>query len=91
MPYIKQDARCDLDYFPASLTRTPASTGELNYVLTQVIEKYRADFGDSYQTFAEIEAALQHVSKEFYRRVVAPYEDHKMVENGDVFRAVKRA
>lgn len=84
MPYIAKENREWLDLqLPPGLTIE--SVGNLNYMLTQVVEQYRAERGDSYQTFAEIEAALQHASKEFYRRVVVPYEDHKMVQNGDVY------
>lgn len=62
--------------------------GVLTFLLTRVVEEYRSCFGDSYHTFNEIRGALANTSSEFYRRVMAPYEDRKRVENGDVYKEV---
>ena len=35
---------------------------------------------------ARVGAGLADVSEEFYRRVMAPHEDQKMKENGDVYQ-----
>ena len=39
----------------------------------------------SYKTCNDITGALINCEHEFYRRVVAPYEDKKIIENGDVY------
>ena len=40
----------------------------------------------SYHAYNEIIGVLECVKQEFYRRMVAPYEDKKCEENGDVFQ-----
>ena len=80
MPYIKKEARYYLD--DGDLPTTP---GELNYTLTKIIEKY-LDFNDChYTSFNDVVGALECCKLEFYRRIVSPYEDIKMKENGDVW------
>lgn len=80
MPYIDEESRALL----AEGTK-PATPGELNYVVTLVITEYLRTCGRSYQTINDILGALDGASKEFYRRVAAPYEDTKIVLNGDVY------
>jgi len=41
--------------------------------------------GPSYQTINDIIGALEGAKMEFYRRVVVPYEDKKIKDNGDVY------
>jgi hypothetical protein len=83
MPYIKQEDRVRLDPLDGdSMPRTP---GELNYIFSWYIEDYVAGNGLSYQTINDVLGALDGASKEFYRRIAAPYEDQKIKENGDVF------
>lgn len=81
MPYIPQGARDAID---AEL-RDVDTTGELNYALTRVILDYLARNGLCYQTINDIRGALVCAGDEFNRRVVAPYEDQKIVKNGDVY------
>lgn len=80
MPYIKQAARFRLDH------DEPQTAGELNFALTEVVDMYVQCHGKRYQTFNDIMGALDGAAREFYRRVVAPYEDKKIAENGDVYR-----
>lgn len=81
MPYIKKEDR------DALLTRArgPQTQGELNYSITVLLIYYMNCKGKSYQTINDILGALDGASKEFYRRVAAPYEDTKIAENGDVY------
>jgi hypothetical protein len=80
MPYIDQEARAQID-----AGGRPALVGELTYVLTGVVLEYVQTRGAKFATFADVLAALDATSKEFYRRQVAPYEDDKIAENGDVY------
>ena len=60
--------------------------GCLNYVITQLLVRwYRGYCGGGYVNFQRALGLLTAVSQEFYRRVVAPYEDTKREANGDVF------
>lgn len=78
MPYIPQDAR------PDALT-DPTCSGELNFAITALITSYIARTRLCYATINDIMGALEGAKAEFYRRVVAPYEDGKIEENGDVY------
>jgi hypothetical protein len=80
MPYITQTAREVLA--DGGVIQT---AGELNYEFTQVIRRYLEVHGLSYRVFNDIVGALEGAKTEFQRRVVAPYEDQKIKENGDVY------
>ena len=80
-PYIDREAREHINTGGSCET-----AGDLTFALTVVIETYRAENPNRFQTFAEILGALRAAELEFYRRVVAPYEDKKLAENGDVYR-----
>jgi hypothetical protein len=79
MPYIKQEDRQHLAY-----GNIPTSPGELNYEITNLIKLYWNDH-PNYQGINDILGALEGAKLEFYRRVVVPYEDTKIKENGDVY------
>lgn len=78
MPYINYH-----DRYKAKLIAL--TSGELNYRITAVIKEYIDQQGKSYRNFNDVLGALEGAKLEFYRRVVAPYEDQKIKENGDVY------
>lgn len=82
MPYIVKSARQRLDDSSDLVAETP---GELNYLITTLLNAYLLDHGKRYQTINDIIGALESAKAEFYRRVVAPYEDEKKSLNGDVY------
>ena len=61
------------------------SAGELNYVFTKAIIDYIGQDKLSYQLINDVLGALEGAKLEFYRRVVVPYEQKKLEENGDVY------
>jgi hypothetical protein len=78
MPYIKQADRLRLD------TSSPMTAGELNYELTLIVQTYLGkDY--NYQKINDAVGALESAKLELYRRLVAPYEDKKIKDNGDVY------
>lgn len=80
MPYIPKKNRHGL------LTSIPAeSPGELNYLFTAAIVEYMDTHGTSYLTLNAIIGALECAKLELYRRIVAPYEEQKIEQNGDVY------
>lgn len=86
-PYIKPEQRPALDGFLEPLIleivgSNPARRdGEVNYVITRLLHAlYRESYFDMNAALGVLEAA----KLEFYRRRVAPYEDKKVRENGDV-------
>jgi hypothetical protein len=56
--------------------------GVLNYVITRLCAKLISDV--SYPKIAMITGVLENVKQEFYRRLAGPYEDQKILQNGDV-------
>lgn len=77
MPYIKQIDR-SIAYC------APINPGELNYTITKVVDGYLG-LEPNYAKFAEAVSALECAKLELYRRLIAPYEDKKIIENGDVY------
>ncbi len=83
MPYIDREARERLASGSA-----PANAGELNYAITRIVDDYLARAGGlRYAHINEAIGALECAKLELYRRLAAPYEDRKIAEAGDVYRA----
>lgn len=80
MPYVKETVKARIDVLD-----DPTSAGELNYLITMTAIRYVQEKGLSYQTLNDVVGALDGAKAEFQRRVVAPYEDKKIRENGDVY------
>lgn len=85
MPYIKKHIRQRLAPKATDIAHTP---GELNFQITQLLDDYLALNGASYQSFNDIIGALEGAKLELYRRLVAPYEDEKREENGEVYHEI---
>jgi len=85
MPYIPESKRkyFDVLFHPESDLTHP---GSLNYVFTSFIKAYiERKGGPSYTVYNEVIGVLECCKLEFYRRLVADYEDLKIKENGDVY------
>jgi len=84
MPYIKSADRLDLI---DSLTSVfPKNVGELNFCITKLILEYlewNTEF--NYEAWNSVIGVLECAKLEMYRRGVAPYEDTKIKQNGDVY------
>lgn len=88
MPYIRPSMR---DEFADGLSRlAPENPGELNYLFSSLAAAYLDLVGWNYQSFNDVIGALDGAKMEFYRRHVAPYEDRKITENGDVYQLKAR-
>lgn len=79
MPYIKQHAR---EYVEDN--NEPETAGELNYIITRMLLTYLGP-NPTYFNFNEVIGVLECCKLELYRRTIAPYEDAKCDENGDVY------
>ena len=80
MPYIHPERKKLIDGGTDKM-----SSGDLNYLITKLIIRYMEAKGESYKTFNDIVGALDNAKDEFRRRVLHPYEDMKLLENGDVY------
>lgn len=56
--------------------------GKINYCFSRILGGVMGDA--SYSKVAMITGVLENIKQEFYRRVAEPYEDKKIVENGDI-------
>ena len=82
MPYVKQEA------YERVLGETgPRNAGELNFMFTRIAIQYLQTMGLNYQHINDIVGALEGAKAELQRRVVAPYENVKIMQNGDVYPA----
>ncbi len=79
MPYVSPSRR------NAWLRELPTKAGDLNYDLTCLLLDYLKEHGLNYDTLNAIGGALSYCDKEFYRRIVVPYEQEKCTINGDVY------
>ena len=97
MPYINESERKILDRSVDDLATTIISLtnlpeldntnlmvvlGDLNYCISRLIGQVMGD--TSYAKVAMITGVLENVKQEFYRRVAVPYEEEKIVQNGDI-------
>lgn len=78
MPYVPQSQRLKIK------SGKLADAGAFNYSLTELVNSYIEQRGTSYQTYNDIVGAIECCKMEIYRRSVAPYEDRKALQNGDV-------
>ena len=88
MPYILKKDR--IQYSEAIinlvdiLKKTPEADrdGHINYVVTVLLKNLYDP--PKYLRYNKAIGVLECIKLEFYRRIVAPYEDKKIKENGDV-------
>ena len=88
MPYIKQERRemmmslLQLDPQLDAENKFEVTAGDLNFLITKICLSTEPK---SYSDFNELIGMLECCKLELYRRAVAPYEDEKINENGDVY------
>lgn len=79
MPYLSDDKK------KAALERGyPRDEAELNFFLTRLLVGFVGRCYD-YKKLNATVGAIESAKAEFQRRVVAPYEERKLRENGDVY------
>ena len=81
MPYVKKAKRLVLDFLVSSLAKVIEVNGDLNYVLFAYAKRH---VKPGYQNYRNFLGELNECSHEIRRRLLAPYEDLKKSENGDV-------
>jgi hypothetical protein len=92
MPYISHEQREHLDKDITNLVNTLVTIsgdkgldGCVNYVITRIVSKvYNTPYSNYAQKSNGIKA-FECAKLEYYRRVMAPYEDTKIETEGDVY------
>ena len=90
MPYLTEDARAQLDEHINGLLKVLLETdvsvpGGLNYAICRVADGVIAAKGESYSQYNNLLGSVEAAKLEIYRRMVAPYENAKSYQNGEVF------
>ncbi len=90
MPYLTEDARAKIDDHINGIIDVLINTdvsvpGGLNYAICRVADGVIAAKGESYSQYNTLLGSLEAAKLEIYRRMVAPYEDAKSYQNGEVF------
>lgn len=90
MPYIKPERKEHyLDFYNSLDSYQLLHPGELNFLLTRVCQHYLKSWAQdgqpTYREYNDVIGALEACKLELYRRMVTPYEDKKIEENGDVY------
>jgi len=84
MPYINQHQRRALRHVTSDWN-VMFDAGSLNYMITTLVLNHIEKHGMSYSTINETIGVLECAKLELYRRLAAPYEDQKILQNGDVY------
>ena len=95
MPYINEKTRIELDNCIENMISCLINdnvnvsneefisiAGEINYTFSRILAGCMKDV--SYGKICVITGVLENIKQEFYRRIASPYEDKKIVENGDI-------
>ena len=92
MPYISQKRRREIldraGVVWKVVREKEATPGDLNYIITVLLSHYVDGRDMNYKTLNEVVGVLESAKMEFYRKVVVPYEENKLKENGDIYSAV---
>lgn len=87
MPYIPKDRRPSIDILVDPIIKhvqtlpQEEQDGVLNYIVTKIIRRI---YPQKYFHLNRALGILTAITLELYRRVVAPYEDKKIAEHGDL-------
>lgn len=85
MPYTKQKDRNDIDVEIERLLSFITSKGDLNYTICELVGRLILNSEKiSYTTMSEWIDGVHDAEAELRRRILEPYEDLKIEQNGDV-------
>jgi len=89
MPYIQQEIRWKIDneidtlIYQLEKMSYDDLDGVVNYIISRIINRFYNK--PSYRTISRGKAVLEDAKDEFNRRVMIPYEEKKIAENGDIY------
>jgi len=84
MPYIKDKEKKKFANLIDKLVLYINSKGDLNYVICELTSQFIAQTGVTYTRMSEKIDAVHDAEAELRRRLLDPYEDQKIIDNGDV-------
>ena len=82
MPYIKQENRPDMnEIVDLMAAKSVKADGDLNYILFKFCKFHVKPSYNNYKNYC---GELRQCAVEIERRILADYENLKIIENGDV-------
>ena len=82
MPYIRQEDRPTMDKVIKTMAAVDVkANGDLNYILYSYCKLFVQPSYNNYKNFC---GELRQCATEIERRILGPYEDMKILENGDI-------
>lgn len=97
MPYIKPSQRNELEDKITSLVDNIClaslenRSGIVNYVITTIVSRsLKPKDGWRYKWLNVAYGTFHSAASEFYRRLVAPYEDKAIDKNGDILEYISK-
>ncbi len=82
MPYIKIESRPVMDRVIETMRKVGVKVdGDLNYILFAFCKKNIVPSYNNYKNFC---GELRQCATEIERKLLAPYEDEKIIENGEI-------
>jgi len=81
MPYVEKYLRKELDVIVGEMSYAIKVDGDLNYVLFKFCKNH---VHPSYSEYKNFIGELNECVAEIRRRLLAPYENKKIIDNGDV-------
>lgn len=84
MPYITDKRKKHFEEVIHALSTYIETKGDLNYVICELTGQFITRTGVSYTKMSEKIDAVHDAEAELRRRLLDPYEDQKIIENGDV-------
>ncbi len=84
MPYIKDENKRIFDESINVLSNIVIHKGDLNYVICELVGQLILNTKISYTQISEWIDAVDGAENELRRRLLYPYENIKVIENGDV-------
>ncbi len=59
--------------------------GRLNWMLSMLVKRYWKNSAQNYAAINDCIGALEGAKLEFYRLIAVPYEEKKILENGNAY------
>jgi len=94
MPYIKQEDREIVDSFLRNVlfnitdygrnNKDELPVGAYNYIISRIVHQFLIVNGVNYTNINSMIGVLECSKLELYRIIAAPYEDNKILENGNI-------
>ncbi|MFW6242766.1 MAG: DUF6899 family protein [bacterium] len=84
MPYLKKEKRNKFDHALLILNEEIENGADINYCITKLCILFIKKFGKNYKNLSECISSMECAKNEFYRKQIAPYENLKERENGEI-------